>query len=151
MSEKGQGEASVEGTGAGTGGSVDGTPAAGAAVGGGSQADQSGPGDDPLGGLTPSDFPPPPTPAGGPDAEGGSSGSSEPPSEPAETPDQAEEREARRQRGYDDAMRRRAEREARENGPQVEPPPLDGSLDVKGTDESSAGSYMGDDEKPVLS
>jgi hypothetical protein len=87
MSEKGQGEETTTGTGTGSGVGVDGTSAGGG--GGGSQADQSGPSggqtqtrergewsypdpnapEDPLGGLTPKDFEPPPTPEEGAQGE----------------------------------------------------------------------------------
>ncbi len=65
------------------------------------------------------------------------------------TQEELDAAEERRQKGYDDAMRRRDEERAREEGPPVEPPDL--SDDSKGSDDKPAGSYMGDDEKPVLS
>ena len=193
MSEKGQGEELIEGTGVGTGVGVDGTPAAAAAAGGGSQADQSGPGDDPLGGLTPSDFPAPPTPeepepaekelpvdgptdtraghdyppghdgprgdppewqgpeqeTSGPSVDDLQSGADQPADAPKPTQEEIDAAEERRQRGYDDAMRRRDEQRAREEGPPIEPPDLTPDQ-PEGSGEKPVGSYLGDQEKPVI-
>ena len=163
MSEKGQGDESDQDTGVGTGVGVDGTPTGG---GSGSRADQSGPGsaDDPLGGLTPADLPPPPTPEEEPPTEptfpGGGptdtrSGWDEPQGPPQETPDETRAREqAERQRSDDARDRAMAERDRRRaaaQGPQIEPTDLPPDLDTDSGSESVLDNLPPEENKPVVS
>jgi hypothetical protein len=188
MSEKGQGEEATTGTGAGEG--TDGTAAGGS--GSGSQADQSGPSvgdtqtrdrgewsypdpnapEDPLGGLTPSDFPAPPVPeegeatepqfpGGGPtDTRSGWDEAPTAPYEPQGPPQESEsqrrereraeadESQSRRDEGMGKAMERAAREKAEQEGDQIDPP----SFEQPEPPQKSALSEMPpDEERTVMS
>jgi hypothetical protein len=155
MSEKGQGEDPATGTATGV---DDGTTAAPAAEGSGSQADQTGPAGDQateaiqVGGEVgvetdpdaPAEVPEPFEPQGPPqetDAERAT--------RQVEEQAQRDEQQRKRDEAYSRAMEARDRRRAEEEGPPIEPPDLDSD---ESPAEPTTGSYLDeDDEKPVLS
>ena len=197
MSEKGQGEQDVDdaGTGSGSGSAVgiDG----GSVAGRGSPADQTGPGvgdtqtrekgpwsnpdpnapEDPLGGLTPADFPAAPAPEeaapGEPEIPGGGptdtrTGWDEAPTQPYEPqgPPQetdaeraarrqaeqeaADEVQAKRDEAYGRSMEERDRRQAEEDGPQMEPPDLTGDTETPDKPSSVQDYFPPEENKPVI-